>query len=132
MFLESVQINTIHQYLAPILPESRIYWLYLVSAFVLAFIAYHQINHDHDKDGNDIPSSRPRFLQWVFDKNIWFHSSSVQDYKYFLINAIVYYGFAVQFMIGIHGVSVYFNMLLTSVFGELSSPMITSEVSLIT
>ena len=131
MFLESVQINTIHQYLAPILPESRIYWLYLISALVLAFIAYHQINHEHDEDGNDIPSSRPGFLQWVFDKDIWFHPSSLQDYKYFFINAIVYYGFAVQFMIGIHGVAVYFNTFLTSVFGELSSPMITSEVSLI-
>jgi len=131
MFLESVQINTIHQILAPIVPQSRIYWLYLISALVLAFVAYHQINHEHDEDGNDIPSSRPSFLQWVFNKEVWLHSSSLQDYKYFLVNAIVYYGFAVQFMIGIHGVAVYSNTFLTSVFGELSAPLITSEVSLI-
>ncbi|MDJ0615007.1 MAG: creatininase family protein [Rhizobiaceae bacterium] len=131
MFLENVQINTIHQYLSLVVPESRVYWLYLISALILAFIAYHQINHDHDEDGNDIPSSRPGFLAWVFNKEVWLHPSSLQDYKFFLINAIVYYGFVVQFMLGMHGVAVFMNGTLTSMFGELSAPLITSEVSLI-
>jgi len=131
MFFDNVRVNTIGNLLAPFLPSARVYWLYLFTAVVLAFIAYHQLHHDHDEDGNDVPSEGTSFLKFLFNKDVWFHRSSLQDYKFFVINALIYYGIAVQFLLGTHHFAVFFHKVLLARVGELTSPAITSEVSLI-
>lgn len=131
MIFESIHINALGQILGPFIPSSRIFLLYIISAIILAFVAYHQINHEHDEDGNDIKPERKGFLSYLFDKEVLFHASTLQDLKYFIVNAFVYTGFAAQFLIGTHGFSVVFNNALNKTLGTLSSPLITGELSLV-
>ncbi len=132
MFLEQVELNTVGQYLSVFLPASRVYWLYLVSAVVLAFIAYHQFNHDHHDDELDNePEQKKSFLGYLFDKDVYLHRSTWQDCKFFVVNALVYTGVVSQFLIGMHGLALIFNLGLTNLFGPLDEPAITNEFSLI-
>lgn len=132
MFLEQVELNTIGQYLSVFLPNSRVYWLYLVSAVILAFIVYRQINHEHD-NGEDAtqPEVQKSFLGYLFDKDVYLHRSTWQDCKFFVINAFVYTGVVGQFLIGMHGMALMFHLGLTNTFGSLSEPVVTNEFSLI-
>lgn len=125
MFFEQMQINTIGQFLGLFLPESRIFSLYLISAMALAFFVYRAGHHDHEVDMVDGKSG---FLSYLFDKDVFGHASTRQDLKFFLINALVYYGVASQFLIGTHGFAALFNNLLTGAFGALDGPVITTPV----
>ena len=55
MFFEQLQVNTLGQWLGIIVPTNRIYFVYLISAIVIAFFAYWQIERAHeahdDEDG---------------------------------------------------------------------------------
>ncbi|MEP3671950.1 MAG: creatininase family protein [Hyphomicrobiales bacterium] len=132
MDFEQIQLNTLGQYLSVFLPSSRVYWLYLVCAVVLAFVAYLQFNHGHDEDDEEIEvTPKKSFLAFLFDKDVYLHRSTWQDVKYFAINAIVYYGVVTQFLIGTHGFALFFNNGLSSVFGEVQAPIITNELGLV-
>ena len=130
MFLEKIQVNAIGQYLSVFAPDSRIYWLYLVTAIILAFIAYLQFNHDHD-DEEESTKNKKGFLAFVFDKETYLHKSTWQDVKYFLVNSVVYYGIVTQYLIGTHGFALMFNNTMSNFFGQPDSPIITSEIGLI-
>lgn len=132
MVFEQIQLNTLGQYLSVFLPNSRVYWLYLVCAVVLAFVAYHQFNHGHDEDDEEKGKTpKKSFLAFLFDKDVYLHRSTWQDVKYFAINAIVYYGVVTQFLIGTHGFALFFNNGLSAVLGDLQAPIITNELGLI-
>lgn len=139
MFVEAIQINTIGELLAPVLPTSRIYFVYIISAIVIAFIAYWRIekaheDHDHDNDGpapahlQERPSS---FLAYVFNPKIIFHRSTAQDLKFFVVNALVYAGIASQFLLTTQGVAWVAHGFLEAGFGPLEAPLMTTGVSLI-
>lgn len=131
MFLDRIQVNALGQYLSFFLPDSKVYWLYLVCAAVLAFVAYRQFNHDHDDKNELDPAPRKSFLGFLFDRETFLHRSALQDLKYFAVNAIVYYGVVTQFLVGAHGFSMFFNRTLNILFGDLDTPTIASEVGLI-
>jgi len=61
--------------------DGRTYWGFLLTAIMLAFFVYtRQVKSDWSIKG---------FAQYAFPKNIWLHRSSLVDYRYFAVNAII-------------------------------------------
>ena len=120
MFLQDAATSAFGFVLQFINPGSRIFVLYLLTAFVLAFVAYWQVESAHRKEaeqeGEEFPE-RVGFLQYVFNREFWFSETARQDLKYFFANALVYYGLIAQFLIGSHAASVGMFTLFSDWFG---------------
>jgi len=61
--------------------NQRVFWLYLLSAFILGYIAYRQ----HLSRTANAKSS---YFQYLFSPRIWLHQSAKHDYAIFLINKV--------------------------------------------
>lgn len=137
MFFEQLQVNTLGQWLGLFVPTNRIYFIYLVSAIVLAFFAYWQIERAHDahddEDGERgaVLTERPSsFFAFVFDPRVLLHPSTIQDVKFFLVNAVVYAGIGAQFLISTQGAAWYFNRMLEAGLGPLETPIMAGATAL--
>ena len=64
----------------PLLPSQRIYFLYVVSALVLALVVYEWLRRSRP----DGPSGS--FFSFCFPKRIYRHPSALVDYAFFFIN----------------------------------------------
>lgn len=64
-----------------IMPGVRIYWLYMLSAFVIAYLvlAWQRRKKDRSETGKTI-------IQEIFDRDIWFHRSAINDYVCYALN----------------------------------------------
>ena len=71
----------------PFTPQSRIFWLYLAGALVLAFFAYSA--HRPESALSELRSVKNRFLGFCFPKTIYGHKSAIVDYKYYVINNLL-------------------------------------------
>ena len=71
-------------FMSPILPGERIYWLYIGSALIIAFVVY--LATYASKRAGLIKG----FITYCFPKNVFAHKSAIVDYKYFLINKITF------------------------------------------
>lgn len=137
MFFETLQINTLGNWLGLFFPESRIYFLYIVSAVAIAFIAYWRIEkahdeHDHNEAAPEPLQERPgSFINYILDPKIIFHSSTKQDLKFFFVNALLYAGIASQFMLTTQGVAWWAHGMLEFGFGQLEAPIMSTAVGLI-
>ena len=68
-------------------PTSRIYWLYLAGALVLAFFVYAA----HRSEGA-VPVERTgkfRFFRLCFPRAVYGHDSAFVDYKYYAVNTVL-------------------------------------------
>ncbi len=118
MLFETVQINTLGNLLGLFLPTSRIYFLYLLTALALALVAYWQVEQAHRKEhAAEGGEPLPGFWRYVFDPRVWTHKSAKQDFIYFAVNALVYYGLISQFMISVHTMTGVFHNALVTSFG---------------
>ncbi|MGB7433016.1 MAG: creatininase family protein [Ahrensia sp.] len=137
MFFETLQINMLGEWLGVLLPDSRIYFLYILSAIIIAFIAYWRIekahdDHEHDSGAPAPEQERPAsFIQYILDPKIIFHNSTKQDLKFFLVNAFIYAGIASQFMLTTQGVAWFAHGTLEAGFGVLEAPIMTTAMGLI-
>lgn len=115
-------------------PSSRIFVLYLITSFVLAFVAYLQVEKSYvaeDIEEGREPIKRISFLRYVFNPSVWLHPSSIQDMKYFIANSFLYYGLIAQYLLGSHGISFGFYEVLSSMFGVPETALITGTVGLV-
>ncbi|MGI9381308.1 MAG: creatininase family protein [Methyloligellaceae bacterium] len=120
-FLQSISSQTLVQWSAILIPNQRIHILYLLSAFVLAFVSYLSLRAlEANKRPDNVQQS---FLKYVFDVRVYMHRSSIQDYKYFLINGFIYYGILTQLLIGMPTFSNLFIELLESGLGPMTTPL---------
>ncbi len=71
-------------FISPTMPSERIYWLYLGSALIIAFVVYFATYAS--KRAGLIKG----FIAYCFPKNVFAHKSAIVDYKYFLINKITF------------------------------------------
>ena len=71
-------------FVSPIMPSERIYWLYLGSALIIAFVVYFAAYAS--KRAGLIKG----FIAYCFPKKVFAHKSAIVDYKYFLINKITF------------------------------------------
>ena len=68
-------------------PQSRIYWLYLAGALVLAFFVYS--GRRAEAESAQWRPVRNKFLAFCFPKTIYGHKSAIVDYKYYVINSLL-------------------------------------------
>jgi len=140
MFFETLQVNTLGEWLALVLPTQRIYILYLATALIMAFLAYwriekaHEDHHDAHGDAplpETIPEKPKSFLRYVFDPRIIFHKSTAQDLKFFFVNAVVYAGIASQFLLTTDGMAWATHSFLEGVAGVVETPILSSASAFI-
>ena len=70
----------------PFLPTSRIYWLYLIGAAVLAFVAYRVLRAEGAATG--CGAGRSRFFRYCFPGRIYAHRSALVDYRYYVVSRL--------------------------------------------
>lgn len=63
----------------------RIFWLYLMTALMIAAVAYLRRNPEEEK-------SLGGLFRWCFPARVYLHKSAINDYKYFIINAVFFLG----------------------------------------
>lgn len=138
MFFEQLQVNSLGQWLGIIVPTNRTYFIYIMSAIVIAFFAYWQIERAHDahddEDGERgavLPERPASFFAFVFDPRVLLHPSTLQDVKFFFVNAVVYAGIATQFLITTQGVAWYINRVLEAGVGPLEMPIMAGATALV-
>lgn len=75
-------------------PQERVYWLFLLSAAVIAFVVFFI----------KVPNARRRptsgFFRFLFPKAVWLHPSAVVDYFYFVFNISLFSLVITPLMIG--------------------------------
>lgn len=109
-------------------PGNRIYWLYLVSAVVLAFVAHVVIERAEREEAEAAGEEwrrRQSFLAYLFDPKVWLHPSSLQDMRFFLANAFVYYALIAQLLVGSHAIAFGLHDGLEAVFGAPAVPVLS-------
>lgn len=114
-------------------PGSRIYALYLLTALILAFVAYLQIERLHTAElraEGRAETRRVGFLAYVFNPKIWTHPSALLDMRYFVVNSAVYYGLLLQFFVGSAAVSTGFYTLLTNTFSIPETALISGPAGI--
>lgn len=73
--------------------SQRTYFLYLIGAAILAFGVYFLGSNRAMITGDKSePRSLGNFFRYLFNKDVFLHKSSQQDYAYFITNAFVHYG----------------------------------------
>ena len=115
MFVDIAFGSTLAAWMAPLLPSQKSFYLYLLCAFVIAGGSWLYFSH---REENARPDGVEKgFLAWVFDPRIWLHRSAKQDYMYFVLNALIYYGIIAQLLVSGHIFFNAFGHALESAFG---------------
>jgi len=83
MSLETSLTSIWEQFLSVALPSKRIYFLYLLSALVLAIITFFYFKY-LCKDQEKPEKIDSGIFAFIFDKSVFFHKSAIQDYVSFL------------------------------------------------
>jgi len=86
--------------------NKRLFWLYLVSSFALAFWLLNKTN------------SVKETLQTLFDKKVWLHTSAKQDYIIWLINGLIKTTVVLPILFSAAPIAININKGLDSIFGE--------------
>lgn len=123
MFIDTVFGGTFGAWMAPLIPSQKAFYLYMISAFVLAGASWVYFSY---REENARPEGISRgLLGYIFDKRVWFHRSAKQDYMYFALNALIYYGIVAQLLITGHIFFGVFGNALEVLFGLRDTPVFT-------
>lgn len=71
--------------LYPFVANQRIYWLYLMSALVIAAVAYYWMQYRQHRNN---PEGLGGLVKWLFPSRIFLHPSSLNDYQFFYVNTV--------------------------------------------
>lgn len=126
MFTDAIFSGTMTAWMAPLLPSQKAFYLYLLTALVIAGGSYLFFSYREE-------SARPEgiskgFVGYVFDPKIWFHRSAKQDYMFFVLNGLIYYGVIAQLLIFGHILFGVFGGGLEALFGVRDAPVFTPNV----
>ncbi|WP_413719239.1 creatininase family protein [Silicimonas sp. MF1-12-2] len=119
MFVDTALGSTLAAWMAPLLPSQKAFYLYLLCALVIAGGSWLYFSHREESARPD--GVEKGFLAWVFDPKIWFHRSAKQDYMYFVLNALIYYGIIAQLLVSGHVFFNAFGGFLETLFGARDS-----------
>jgi sterol desaturase/sphingolipid hydroxylase (fatty acid hydroxylase superfamily) len=122
MYSDFLDKEPYHQWFAAIVPQERIFIAYLLSALVLAYISYLFFRSSTEIQK---PDTSKGFLKYVFGGDAYTHKSALQDYWFFITNAVVYYLFTTQFLLGEHIFTTGTYQLIKLSFGTLDTPVLT-------
>lgn len=121
MFTDAIFSGTLTAWMAPLLPSQKAFYLYLLTALVIAGGSYIYFSYREE-------TARPEgiskgFLGYVFDPKVWFHRSAKQDYMFFVLNGLIYYGIIAQLLIFGHILFGAFGGGLEAMFGVRDTPV---------
>lgn len=121
MFIDNILGGTLTAWMAPLIPSQKAFYLYLISAFVIAIGSYVYFSYREE-------TARPEgvskgLIGFLFDRDVWFHRSARQDYMYFAFNALVYYGIIAQLLISGHIFFGAFASGFETLFGVRETPV---------
>jgi hypothetical protein len=74
-------LRIFYPFLVPLTSSSPIYWLYILSALLLALIIY--------KLGLSQQDKQISLRQYLFPKEVYLHPSAIAEYKYYFLSAIL-------------------------------------------
>ena len=97
--------------------NKRLFWLYLVSAAVIAFVIFIKQRNQ----GN--------FFCFIFDKSVWLHKSAKQDYIIWLINIVIKLSVIIPLLFAAAPIAIFISQQLTALFGE--QPPISNSRSIV-
>ena len=89
--------------------NKRLFWLYIVSSFILALIALRATKGLNNK------------LAIIFNKNVWLHRSAKQDYWIWLINGGIKAFIIVPLLFSSAPLAIKLNQFLQGMFGDIPS-----------
>lgn len=110
-----------------ILPNQRIFVAYLVVALVMALgvhFYYNFIAKGEKPEG--ITEKGP--IGYIFDKDVWWHKSARQDYLYFLVNGLIFFGLIAQLFLSFHVLVKFFELSFANIFGEGEQPFMQANL----
>lgn len=121
-----IKVSIIERWGAISAPAERIFWLYLISALILAFLSWAYYRYlvktkKPEKTSGD-------FFSYVFDKDVYLHRSAIQDYAYFFINAIFTFGIIAQLLLSSYFFMMAFYHLLGALFGVHEEALLPSSL----
>lgn len=78
----------------PLDPNSRIFWLYLLTSTLAAYFVYRWVR-SHDLRGKraDAEVAQGSFLQYLFPKSVWSHPSAWLDLRYAVFHRVLMQSF---------------------------------------
>lgn len=120
MFIDTAFGGTFGAWMAPLIPSQKAFYLYLISAFVIASASWVYFSYREENARPDGVSKG--LLGFIFDKSVWLHRSAKQDYMYFAMNSLIYYGVVAQLLISGHIFFGAFTNGLEAVFGAREQP----------
>ncbi len=120
-FLRQITLPSAAHWLAVIVPSQRIFFLYLLTAAVLAFFSYLSLRALEAKARPE--NADKGFLRYLIDMEVLTHPSSRQDYKFFFVNGLIYYGILSQLLVGMHSFANLFIGFLVFAFGPVEAPL---------
>jgi len=93
-------------------PENNLYWLYLVSATVIALFIYLAQGGRHER------LSPSGFIRFLLPKAVFAHKSAIVDYKFYVVNPFVYKIITGGAIFGSVAIASKVGSLLQSSFGD--------------
>lgn len=123
--VEDIIADMIVKWVGFAVPGERIFVLYLLAAFIIAqlnFLYFKSLPNDAQK-----PDTSKGFWHYVFSKDIYGHPSAQQDYKYFIVNAIIYTLIFAPLLLSVHMFAGFFTALFEGWWGIPPAPYIESS-----
>ena len=111
----------------PFTPASRLFWLYLAGALVLAFFVYRARRAEGALAGN--PAERHRFIGFCFPKAVFAHRSALIDYRYYVVHNLVRVFGLVPVLVGAPFVADATAGLLERLAGPVGDPLPNGPVA---
>lgn len=89
-FIVDVIVQLINIFRYPLDPSSRIFWLYLLSSSLAAYLVYRAVRRKGDQaTPQDAEDAGGSFLQFLFPKRVWSHPSAWLDLRYAVFHKLV-------------------------------------------
>lgn len=123
-----IKDNASHRLMAFASPDERVFGLYLLMAAMIGVVSWAYYRY-MAKPENKPDNVQKGLLGFVFDKDVFLHKSAIQDYFYFVTNAVIYVGIVSQLLISIHFFMMLFSGVLNGAFGVPTEPIM--QVSLL-
>ncbi|MEM9782237.1 MAG: creatininase family protein [Pseudomonadota bacterium] len=109
------------------LPSSRIFALYMLAALVLAALNFWWFARHTDRAERPAAVDKG-LIGYVFDADVYYHRSATQDYVYFFLNGVLFYGILSQLIVGTHVLYGVFGEGLDWAFGVREAPMFEASI----
>lgn len=110
----TVTLNLAKAVLAFLQQDSFLYWPFLVSTVIIAMLAWRFGHASGERDG---PVSCRKFFQRFLGRSLWWHPSARADYRFYLVNAVVFPLLAGPFMFGEQAITRFFDQALVHYLG---------------